>query len=226
MPRAVLFDFNGVLIDDEPLHLELLLRVLGEEGVAIDREWARTAFLGHDDRSCLAFAAEHAGAVVAPERTARLVARKAAYYREEITRTGYAVVPGAAAALARLDDAGIVLGVVTGALRHEVEGALAAAGARDRLRIVVAAEDVRRGKPDPEGYLAAIAALAREPALADRLIHPHEIVAVEDSPAGLAAAATAGLRTLGIRGAPADGAEAVIESVAELTPRRLAEIFG
>ena len=60
------------------------------------------------------------------------------------------------------------------------------------------ADDVQRGKPDPEGYALALAGLNAEPPLPARLIHPHECVAIEDSPAGLTAAAACGLRTLGV----------------------------
>jgi beta-phosphoglucomutase-like phosphatase (HAD superfamily) len=63
---------------------------------------------------------------------------------------------------------------------------------------VITAEDVTESKPDPEGYRRALVALNSVPPLPERLIHPHEVVAVEDSPAGLTAAADAGLRTLGV----------------------------
>jgi HAD superfamily hydrolase (TIGR01509 family) len=237
MLRAVLFDLNGVLVDDEPIHLRLLLRVLAEEGIPVDAAWAAAAFLGVDDRSCLAAAAGSAGRQLSAERIARLVARKAAYYREEILASGYPVVAGAAETVRRLDSEGLVLGVVSGALRREVEGALDAAGIRACLRVLVSTEDVTRGKPDPEGYLLAVTGLAREPSLAGRLIHPHEIVAVEDSPAGVAAATAAGLRTLvvarggAIPGGAAAGAaeaeaEAVVPSVAGLDRERLESLFG
>jgi HAD superfamily hydrolase (TIGR01509 family) len=225
MPRAVLFDFNGVLVDDEPLHLQLLLRVIGEEGIEVDEAWAAGAFLGVDDRSCLEAAGRRAGQPIPAERIPRLVARKAAYYREAILASGYPLVPGASDAVRRLERTGLVLGVVSGALRREVEGALDAAGVRASLRVLICAEDVARGKPDPEGYLLAIAGLAREPALAGRLIHPHEIVAVEDSPAGIAAAAAAGLRTLAVARDGAGAAEAAIGSIAELDRVRLEALF-
>jgi beta-phosphoglucomutase-like phosphatase (HAD superfamily) len=100
---------------------------------------------------------------------------------------------------------------------------------RDRFALLVTAEDIARGKPDPEGYEKAIAQLRRLAASADRLVHPHEIVAVEDSPAGLAAAAAAGLATLAVITGPLEGvrpsADAVVGSVAEITPALLAERF-
>jgi HAD superfamily hydrolase (TIGR01509 family) len=228
VPRAILFDFNGVLVDDEPLHRRLLLEVLGEEGLVVEPEWAERSFLGLDDRSCLAAAGLRAGRPLPESRLARLVARKATYYGEIVRESGYPLFPGAASALTALADAGLALGVVSGALRHEVEGALAEMGVRHRLRVVVAAEDVERGKPDPEGYRRALSALQGSGRPGDRLFHPHEVVAVEDSPPGLAAAAAAGLRTLLVGGEETGGsgdAEATVASVAELTVERLSELF-
>jgi HAD superfamily hydrolase (TIGR01509 family) len=226
--RAVLFDFNGVLVDDEPLHRRLLLQVLAEEGVEVDPAWAARAFLGRDDRSCLAAAGQHAGRSFDAGRIARLVARKAAYYGEEVRRAGYPFFAGAREALAALARSGAALGVVSGALRHEVEGALAALGVRSLLQVVVTAEDVEQGKPDPEGYRRALAGLQAAGRPGDRLVHPHEVVAVEDSPAGLAAAAAVGLRTIAVvagGGGPPEGAEAAVASIAELTPERLAALL-
>jgi HAD superfamily hydrolase (TIGR01509 family) len=226
--RAILFDFNGVLVDDEPLHRRLLLEVLGEEGIAVEPEWAERSFLGLDDRSCLVAAGVRAGRPLPASRLPRLVARKAIYYGEIVRRSGYPLFPGAAGALSALADAGLALGVVSGALRHEVEEALTEMGVQHRLRVVVAAEDVERGKPDPEGYRRALAALQDSGRPGDRLVHPHEVVAVEDSPPGLAAAAAAGLRTLLVAGEGASetgDAEATIASVAELTVERLSALF-
>lgn len=229
MPRAVLFDFNGVLVDDEPIHLRLLLQVLAEEGIEPPAPWARTTFLGVDDRSCLRAAFAWARRPYDPVLEARLVARKAAYYQAEIRAGGYPLFPGVDSAVAALAEAGLVLGIVSGALRAEVEGALRGGGMRERFTLLVTAEDVARGKPDPEGYRRAIAHLRRFDSAADRLIHPHEIVAVEDSPAGLAAAAAAGLATLAVIAGPLEGvrpsADAVIGSAAELTPALLAALF-
>jgi HAD superfamily hydrolase (TIGR01509 family) len=226
--RALLFDFNGVLVDDEPLHARLLRRVLGEEGIELAAD-AEASWLGRADRDCVAAALAGARGAVEPGRVARLVARKAAYYQDEVRRQGYPYFPGALELVRAAAADGLLLGVVSGALRDEVVAALAAAGVRPLFHALVTAEDVARGKPDPEGYRSALAALNAEPPALGRLVHPHEAVAIEDSAAGLAAAADAGLRTVAVAGggaaralAPADW---VVASLSELSPARLRARF-
>ncbi|MFN7941744.1 MAG: HAD family phosphatase [Thermoanaerobaculia bacterium] len=198
MLRAVLFDFNGVLVDDEPLHGRLFQRVLAQEGVELSLADYYARYLGLDDRGCFAAVLAAAGREVPPEGLARLIARKASYYQEAVHRDGYPFFPGVARVVAEARAAGLVLGIVSGALAAEIDGALAQAGLGAQFRVVVAADDVERGKPDPEGYRVALERLNEEPPLPARLIHPHEVVAVEDSPAGLAAARSAGLGTVAV----------------------------
>jgi HAD superfamily hydrolase (TIGR01509 family) len=196
--RAILFDFNGVLVDDEPIHLEMFQRVLAEEGVTLDRRDYYSRYLGLDDRGCFAAVLAAAGEPATPPRLMRLIARKASYYQERIREQGYPFFPGALDLVRGLAGAGRMLGVVSGALHEEVEGALRQEGVLDRFKVLVTAEDVAEGKPDPEGYRQALEALNTLPPLPERLVHPHEVLAIEDSPAGLTAAAGAGLLTLGV----------------------------
>ena len=226
--RALVFDFNGVLVHDEPLHLELFQRVLGEEGVALTAADYYERYLGFDDRGCFAAVLRDAGRTVDPGGIARLVARKASYYQEAIRRSGYPFFPGAAD-LVRAAARELPLAVVSGALRHEVEGALRQERLEGAFRRLVTAEDVERGKPDPEGYLLAVTAFNSEPPLPQRLIHTHECAAIEDSPAGIEAAAAAGLRTIGVAQTYSEealqGAERVIASLEGMTVERLQELF-
>ncbi len=198
MLRAVLFDFNGVLVDDEPVHLALLKRVLGEEGVELTDEAYWSLYVGFDDRACFRALLEGAGKAPTEPHLMRLIARKSSYYQAWIRREGYPFFPGAPELVVGLSEAGVALGLVSGGLRDEVEGGLRQAGLRERFKVVVTAEDVGRGKPDPEGYRRGIELLNTAPPLPDRLLHPHEALAVEDTPAGLAAARLAGLATLAV----------------------------
>lgn len=220
-----MFDFNGVLVDDEPLHLRLFQRVLEEEGLSLSEADYYDRYLGLDDRGCFTEVLKTADGDASPPRLMRLIARKAAYYREEIERSGYPFFPGAVELVRSCADRGWMLAVVSGALRDEVEGALAQEGLERHFKVLVTAEDVERTKPDPEGYRKALEALNALPPLPERLLHPHEVAALEDSPAGLEAAAGAGLRALGVAQtygadqlAPAD---AVVETVERLDADRL-----
>lgn len=198
MIRAILYDFNGVLVDDEPLHFELFREVLGEEGIELTEEAYYAEYLGYDDRDCFREAFAAAGREMEPGLLPRLIARKSAYYQRRIREQGFPFFPGAVELVRASIDAGWMLGVVSGALRGEVLGALDQLGVRDRFKVVVAAEDVQRSKPDPEGYRRGLELLNTEPPLPERILHPHEVLAIEDSPAGLESAAAVGLATLGV----------------------------
>lgn len=225
MIRAFLFDFNGVLVDDEPLHLEMFQKVLRDEGIELSAVAYYERYLGFDDRGCFAAVLEDQGQAADPVRLMRLIARKSAYYQQRIRSAGYPFFPGAVELVRELAAAGRMLGVVSGALREEIEGALEQERLLDSFKIVVAAEDVVEGKPSPEGYRKGLDALNSLPPLPERLIHHHEVLAVEDSPAGLSAARDAGLLTLGVGqtypGEQLTQADAVVERLAGLSLVRL-----
>src|SRR5262245_65093416 len=131
-------------------------RVLGEEGVTLAAEDYYGRYLGLDDRGCFAAVLAAAGEPATAPRLARLIARKASYYQERIRERGYPLFAGAAELVESLAASGRMLGVVSGALREEVEGALRQAGLARRFKVLVTAEDVAAGKPDPEGYRRAL----------------------------------------------------------------------
>jgi len=228
MVRAVLLDFNGVLVDDEPLHLRLIQRVLQEEGVppfSEEQYWCH--LVGLDDRAALRELLEGAGQNPDEPRLMRLIARKSSYYQEAIRRDGYPFFPGAADLVRGLASAPVAphLGVVSGALRDEVEGALAQEGLRETFKVLVTAEDVAASKPDPEGYRRGIEGLNSVPPHPDRLLHPHEVLAIEDTRAGIQAARAAGLATLAVAHtySPEElgDADRVVASIADLTVEEL-----
>ncbi len=228
--RAILFDFNGVLVDDEPIHLELFQRVLGEEGIEVSSEEYYSRLIGFDDRDCFHTVLTEAGRTVTPDLLPRLIARKSTYYQERIREQGFPFFDGAAELIADAVASDLILGVVSGALRDEVEGALEQLGVRQGFKCLVTADDVDAGKPDPEGYRRGLDGLNSLPPLPSSLLHPHEVLAIEDTPAGLRAAVAAGLATLGVAQThPADQlteADRVVESVRGLDVRRLRSLFG
>jgi len=217
MTTAVLFDFNGVLVDDEDVHFEAFRRTLAVLGVTIRHDIYRR-YLGYDDRGTIVALLEHCDRV-GEDDLAELVARKQAIYAQlagEHPRLGF----GARALVRALRDAGARLAIVSGARRAEIDAVLDASGLRDTFDAVVAAEDVTRGKPDPEGYRLARARL--EAAAGETL----DAVAIEDAPAGLRAARAAGLPCVGLAttcpASELEGADEIVSSLAELNPARLA----
>ncbi len=188
--RAVLFDMNGVIVDDEPIHGRLYGRVLNEEGIPATERTYEERYLGMDDRGVFSAALRDAGRArdaADPSYVARLVDRKAGYYLEAI-RSELKAVPGAVE-LVRACAVRWPIAVVSGALRQEIELALAGLGIRDLFGGIVAQDDMNRGKPDPEGYLRGAAALRVEPA---------GCVVVEDSLPGIEAARRAGMRSVAV----------------------------
>lgn len=186
--RAVLFDFNGVIIDDEPLHLELIQRVLHEGGIHISAADCRDKCLGVPDRDGFLGLLQAAGREVNEAAVSALIARKAGHYLQAIHERDL-LFPGVRALVERL-AAQYPLALVSGALRQEVDFTLARAGLREHFSVIVTAEDVSRGKPHPAGFLQALASLNETQAPS---IQPHECLVIEDSIAGVEAAKRAGM---------------------------------
>jgi beta-phosphoglucomutase len=187
MTEALLFDFNGVIADDEEQHREALSAVLAAQGITLTREQYYADFLGFDDRRCLIEAVRRAGQVLPALGVDRLLAEKSRIYQRLIDEA-LALVPGAADFVPRAAER-FRLGLVSGALRHEMDLVLERAQLRRYFDVLVAAEDVERCKPDPAGYLQAHAALDRRRPLAIG-----QCVVIEDSLPGLQAARAAGMR--------------------------------
>lgn len=197
MIRALFFDFNGVIVDDEALHYELFRQVFEEEGIVLHEDAYYEKYVGCDDEGCFRLVFGASKRSLDQVLLMRLIARKASYYQTHIERHGFDFFDGAAD-LVRQAAQSLTLAVVSGALRQEIESALAQESLRHHFKSVVAAEDVREGKPDPEGYLRALTDLNSVSPLPERLFHPHEVLAIEDTVPGLQAAAAAGLVTLGV----------------------------
>jgi HAD superfamily hydrolase (TIGR01509 family) len=198
MLKAVLFDFNGVIVNDEPLHLELFRRVLGEEGIALTEEEYQAKYLGYDNRKCFVAALTHAGrAEQARDEAliAGLMARKMKYYLGAINER-FLLFPGVVELVQSL-AARYPMAIVSGAMREEIETLLRRGRIRDCFHAIITSDDLRAGKPDPEGYLKALATLNALDAFQAN-IRPDECLVIEDSIAGVQAAKRAGMRCLAV----------------------------
>lgn len=194
MLRAVIFDFDGVIADTEPIHFAAFRKVLAEIGVALTEADYYANYLGYDDKGCFAAALAANGRPAPPATVADLVARKAGAYMEHIRRH-LVVFPGVRE-LVRDAAARYRLAIASGALRHEIEFILEQAGIRREFAHITSAEDVTRGKPDPEGFLHALASLNRE--RPDEPLAAADCLVIEDSIPGIHAARAAGMKVLAV----------------------------
>ena len=193
MLRAIVFDFDGVIANSEPLHFRGYRDVLAEEGVTLAEEDYYAHYLGFDDVGAFEAIGQRRGAGWSRERIRDLVARKAVRL-EELERDVSVLFPGAADAIRRASDA-MPIAIASGARGEEIRRVLDREGLSGCFTAIVAAEDTAVSKPAPDPYLRALALLA--PAGGHRL-EPSECVAIEDSHWGLESARTAGLRTVAV----------------------------
>jgi beta-phosphoglucomutase len=221
--RAAVFDFDGVIVDSEPLHFRSLQQALRAEGVTITREEYWEHLLAHDDLGAIRRAFERRDQPLPPERLARVGQLKVERFAALIPEIP--VFPGARE-LVRSLAASVPLGIASGARHEEIEAILAGIQLRDAFHVVVGAEDAPRTKPDPAPYLEAARRLREH---ASRLL-PSECVAFEDSVPGLAAALGAGMRVVAVAHSyPPDklrSAHRVVESLDGLEPASLRALFA
>lgn len=216
---GTLFDFNGVLVDDEHLHHLAIAEVVLPLGVTLAEADYYGKYFALDDAGAFGAILRDAGLDASPARVDELVRAKKPIYlaRAETAR----LFAGGAALLAACADAGPVA-IVSGALRDEIELFLARMGVRERVLAIVSAEDTTRCKPDPEGYLRGVELVRRAGA--------ERVVAIEDSPGGVRAARAAAIGVAAVlHSVPAEalrdaGAHHVVATIGELDVATLASI--
>ena len=193
MIRAVIFDFDGVIANSEPLHFAAFRGVLADEGVSLIEEEYYARYLGYDDMGVFRAVSRDRGLSWNVNLVTDLAARKAVRL-ERLEQERSILFPGAEQAIRRL-AAALPLAIASGALRAEILGVLDRAGLSHCFRAVVAAEDTLAGKPAPDPYLRAVSLLGT--AIGQSLA-ACDCVAIEDSHWGLESARAAGLRTIAV----------------------------
>jgi beta-phosphoglucomutase len=218
--EGVVFDFDGVIANSEPLHLRVYQILLAQEGVPFSASEYYERYLGLDDIGVFDALARDKGLDIVGERMTALVSRKSEIFLR-LAREGDVLFDGAQGCLTTV-SAAVPVAIASGALRHEIEQILDAAGLRSVVPVIVAAGDTLRGKPAPDPYVKAVDLMSRR---AGRAIVHSRVVAIEDSRAGLQAARAAGLRTLGLAtsypAAALPEAERVMANISEVTLEHL-----
>jgi beta-phosphoglucomutase len=197
MLKAVLFDFNGVIINDEPIHDLLLEQLLIEENLRPKAGEFRELCLGRSDRACIRDLLDARGRSVTEAYLDTLIARKAKAYAEHLRSLDtLPLYPGLADFIFHLRAAQVQLAVVSGALRSEIDYVLTQAALQDTFSVIVSGDEHLPSKPQPDGYLCAVDRLnALYPELQ---LQPGDCLAIEDTFAGIESAKSAGIPVVGV----------------------------
>jgi beta-phosphoglucomutase len=214
--QAVVFDFDGVIADSEPMHLRAFQRTLAAIGIELTAADYFGQYLGFDDVGVFHAIARHTGRDLHEDEIARLIEQKGAHLQSMMS-AGDALFPGARDFI-RTAAATVPVAIASGALRHEIDEVLGAAGLADLFPVIVASGDTAESKPSPAPYDLAFRRLQ---ASTGRTLERHRCVAIEDSRWGLDSARGAGLRCVGVTTSyPAHelpGAELIAAGLSDLT---------
>ena len=214
--RAIVFDFDGVLANSEPLHFRGFRDVLAEEGVALSEDDYYSRYLGYDDAGAFAAIALDRGLEWSRAEIEELVRRKAVQL-EELERATSVLFPGARSTVERLASA-CPIAIASGALRGEILRVLDREDLRRYFAAIVGAEDTAASKPAPDPYLRAVTLLSGS---MNQSLAARDCVAIEDSVWGLQSAQAAGLRTIGVThtypASALEGADLVVDRLDALT---------
>jgi HAD superfamily hydrolase (TIGR01509 family) len=216
-PAAFLFDLDGTLVDSERENVESVVLAARQYGVELSAE-ERAFVIGHSWNEIYTLVTQnHDWRIPMRELIDRAADERTALF----AKSGFRALPGAVATVRRL-AARAKLAVVSGASRREVAEAIAGIGVADAFALVVAAEDYPRGKPAPDPYAQAMAALGVEPARA---------LAIEDATPGILSARAAGVRVIAVRagnfaGYDLSAADLVVDTLAEVTDEVIAKLVA
>jgi beta-phosphoglucomutase len=213
--QGIVFDFDGVIADSEPLHLRAFQRTLLEHGLQLSPAEYYARYLGYDDVGLIRALAEDRGVTLSESDVQAFLARKAAALKHML-QDAPVLFPGAAEFI-RAAAAEVPVAIASGALRHEIVAILDGASLRDVFTAIVASGDTPDSKPSPAPYVLAFERLRD---LTGLDLQPGRCVAIEDSRWGLQSARGAGLRCVGVTTSyPAEeleGADLVVVGLGEL----------
>ena len=223
--QAIIFDFDGVIADSEPLHFRAFQQALAEEGLELSPKEYYARYLGYDDVGMFQAFGEDRGLPMEAARVTQLVTRKGTKL-QAMLNAGSVLFPGAVE-FVRAAARAVPIAIASGALRHEIDEIIAAAGVSDLFAAIVASGDTPESKPSPAPYRLAFERLRDVSGIA---LDPRRCVAIEDSRWGLESARGAGLRCVGVTNSYAAdelvGAELVVNGLQALTLDALDRLCG
>jgi beta-phosphoglucomutase len=222
---GVIFDFDGVIVNTEPLHFVAFREILQTKGLAFSWEDYVSFYLGFDDRDAFREAFKRGGRVLTAAELSKLTLAKAQVFQKLAEEKGAQPFPGVLPLIKSLTGK-VPLALCSGAVKSDIEPILRKLKLSRAFDVIVTAEDVSASKPDPASYVLALKRLAK--AFPAKEIPADRCVAIEDTPAGIEAAGGAGLRVLALSNsyAPAKlgAAEKVVPSLKDITKSDLARL--
>ena len=214
MLQAIVFDFDGVIADSEPLHLRAYQAVLQDEGIELTREDYYARYLGFDDSGLFRALAKDRGIEIDDDRVDSWIDSKSQIV-EDLLSSDSVLFPGAATCI-RILAKRFPIAIASGALEPEIALVLEMTGLADCFKAIASGSDGVRGKPAPDLYLLALAKLRNF-----AQVEAGSCVAIEDSHWGLEAARKAGLRTVAVThtypAAELGGADFVVDRLSDIT---------
>jgi beta-phosphoglucomutase len=221
--QAIVFDFDGVIADSEPLHLRAFQQALAEEGIELSPQEYYARYLGYDDVGMFQALAGDRGLAMSDRHITALVARKGQKL-QDLMRADSVLFPGAREFI-REAARTVPIAIASGALRHEIDEIIDAADIGGLFPVIVASGDTPHSKPSPAPYLLAFERLRQN---SGNGLDPRRCVAIEDSRWGIESARGAGLRCVGVTNSyPAHelpGAELIVDGLKALTLSMLDEL--
>lgn len=214
---AVIFDFDGIIADTEPLHYKAMQEALEPEGMGYPWKDYVGMYIGFDDRDAIRERYKNAGKKLGDDKLKDLVARKAAAFLRIAKTAGAKTYPGVVELITSLSGRKPVA-VCSGALRQDIDPILHNLGIPAAFDVIVTADEVEKSKPDPACYSLTVQRLQRK--FPDAGITPKSCLAIEDTPTGVQAAKAAGLRVVAVTNSHGRdklfGADRIVHSVAVL----------
>ncbi|PSB01288.1 HAD family hydrolase [Merismopedia glauca] len=195
--KAVLFDFNGVIIKDERIHRQLIDDIMLSENLRPQPQQYRQVCLGRSDRACLKDLLQHCGRFVSEPYLNQLIkGKERAYFQKLGEMSKLPIYLGLEDFITKLRLTNLFVGVVSGALRSEIEFVLDRINLKSHFQVIVGGDEIETSKPHPEGYLLAVDRLNQ--LYPEANLHPQECLVIEDTPAGIAAAKAAQMQVAAV----------------------------
>jgi len=229
MLKAVVFDFDGVIVDSEPLHYAAFRQVVQPLGVDFSYDEYLHKYIGFDDRDCFRAMLYERSGVRPPSDAPQIVelVEKKLHAFEAVVEEGIRAMPGAVELIAVLGQV-VPLAIASGAGRADIDLICRRLNIADYFSLIVSADDVAHSKPDPQSYRLAVQKLAERYPQYD--IEPAHCLAIEDTEEGLKSAVGAGLMTLAVTNTlPADRltlADRIVQTLQDIEPADLQEWFS